>query len=182
MAIRVAIRRASAVAAELTGRAERGDNPDKPAREVVFPPGDVGDKIPQAFDAGAGLDAPSAHPWGVPPRQRNGSSSSCVGSYARLEARAKMRGVDMTEAEAMPFHPSVPLPTRAELLPRPVCPPGRRPGARPEATPGPSSAARPSPLPSGSEGGGTAATKKKKRRREPSPPSSAPDNGSSVAR
>ena len=174
-AIRVAIRRASAVAAELTGRAERGENPDKPAREVVFRQGMWEIKSHKLSTQVRALTS-QAHTLGECLHVKERELEFLRGKYARLEARARVRGVDVTEAEAMPFHPSVPLPTRAELLPSCV-PPWTEAGARPEATPGPSSAARPSPLPSGSEGNGAAATKKKKRRREPSPPSSAPAAG-----
>ena len=115
-AVRIAIRRASVVAAEVTCRAERVENTNRPAREVVFRQGRweiTSHKL--ASEVQALTD--QAHSLGECLHVRKRELEFLCGKYASLETRASRKGVDVTDSEALSFHSSVPLPTRAELLP-----------------------------------------------------------------
>ena len=120
-AVRIAIRRASAVAAELTGRAERGENPNRLAREVVFRQG-AWERRSHKLSTQVRALTDQAHSLGESLHVKDRELEFLRGKYARLETRMSLAGLDAGESEELSFRPRAPLPTRSELLPSCLAP------------------------------------------------------------
>lgn len=115
-AIRIAIRCGSAVSAERSGRAERGDHPNRPAQEVVFRQVAWERRSHKLSTQWRALTN-QTHSLGECLHTRDKELEFLRGKCARLETRAAMAELNVTEFEAMRFRPDVLIPTREELLP-----------------------------------------------------------------